>query len=416
MRLEFVVGLQAALILCSPNLVSCDDTIHCAERRPNDVHGVLRCLIDQKHISRAPPYTVNVNVSVRTLSITSPDDTSLDYVFHMIVTEKYIDTRLRFKVYQAGRYHHGLNAFPYRNSLWTPKLLPVENDPPSNFPTFWERVTVFPSGEVHFRRRIKVALTCRTTMDIFPFDHPVCKFSLYAAGYRRDQVHLSWDHHAPAFILSEGLSNVNAPPVRVEVASCSIEEQATYNAACIKASTILARDHIVYWVTLYVPSIVLVTSAFMTFWLKATPPRSMIGTTTRLTYISTTNNLRNQLSSVSSLVSLNVWDSVSIIIIYFCILEFIFTDYLGRHPRAYEKEDEKFLEEASARSSLTFCDKMILYLRRPNAKIANDIDVFCRIAVPLVYLKFLIGYFVANHSVFAEDVERTLKAYKDFMD
>lgn len=90
--------------------------------------------------------------------------------------------------------------------------------------------------------------------------------------------------------------------------------------------------------------------------------------------------------------------------------------FLRSHPRPHEKEDAKFLEEASARSNLTFCDKWTLYLRKPNAKIANDIDVFCRIAVPLMYLKFLIGFFVANHSVFAEDLDRTLKAYKDFMD
>ena len=65
---------------------------------------------------------------------------------------------------------------------------------------------------------------------------------------------------------------------------------------------------------------------------------------------------------------------------------------------------------------MTFCDKMILFLRKPNAKIANEIDVFCRIAVPMVYLKFVIGYFVANHSVFAKNVDRGLKEFHELMD
>ena len=100
MQQEITVGLRVLLTLLLATRVLCQ--IQCAEKRPNDVHGVLRCLMDQKYITQAPPYTVNVNVSVRTLSITSPDDTSLDYVFHVLVTEKYIDSRLRFRVYQPG--------------------------------------------------------------------------------------------------------------------------------------------------------------------------------------------------------------------------------------------------------------------------------------------------------------------------
>lgn len=43
-----------------------------------------------------------VNVSVHALSISSPDETSLQYEFQVIITQKYVDPRLQFKPYRGG--------------------------------------------------------------------------------------------------------------------------------------------------------------------------------------------------------------------------------------------------------------------------------------------------------------------------
>ncbi|OQR66842.1 glutamate-gated chloride channel-like [Tropilaelaps mercedesae] len=48
---------------------------------------------------------------------------------------------------------------------------------------------------------------------------------------------------------------------------------------------LFTRDRSVYWVTIFIPGFVMVTSAFMSFWLsvRAAPPRAMIEPTHRLT-------------------------------------------------------------------------------------------------------------------------------------
>ncbi|OQR73524.1 glycine receptor subunit alpha-4-like [Tropilaelaps mercedesae] len=359
---------------------------------------------------------LQINVSVDTISISSPDETSLSYNFHVVITHKYVDPRLRFKPYLTGCYHSGLNVYPYLNSLWTPLVLPIECDLSLSQPVQLDRITIFPNGEVHYRKRMKLPLVCRSTMELFPFDNPVCTFTLYAHGYRKDQVQLHWDMLAPAYRLSNGISNFNVHPMLTDVVSCSLEELSIYNVACIKAKTVFTRERTVYWVTHWIPTFVLVTSAFMTFWFKHAPPRCMIGTTTRLKYITTTNSLRNQLPSSSDLVAMNVWDAVSQILIYFCLVEYIFVDYLNRHPREHEDDDKEFLDEAFQREELTFCDRWALYLRRPNARIANDVDIVCRTTMPIIYFKFVIAYFIAHESIMSKDVRHSLREFENLMD
>lgn len=102
--------------------------------------------------------------------------------------------------------------------------------------------------------------------------------------------------------------------------------------SCQKVELKFSRDDSFYFSTVFIPSIILVTSSFITFWLEwnAVPARVMIGVTTMLNFFTTSNSFRSTLPVVSNLAAMNLWDSVCMFFIYVSLLEFVAVNYVGR--------------------------------------------------------------------------------------
>jgi len=61
------------------------------------------------------------------------------------------------------------------------------------------------------------------------------------------------------------------------------------NYSCLRVELVFNRDGAFYFTTVFIPDIILVTSAFITFWLEwnAVPARVMLGVTTMLNFFTT---------------------------------------------------------------------------------------------------------------------------------
>lgn len=112
------------------------------------------------------------------------------------------------------------------------------------------------------------------------------------------------------------------------------------NFSCLHVLLVFTRDKNFYFSTVFVPAIILVASAFISFWLDkgVVPARVMIGVTTMLSFCTTTNNFRSSLPVVSNLTAMNLWDGVCMFFIYSSLLEFVVVNYLYRKPRNEEPE------------------------------------------------------------------------------
>ncbi|OQR66841.1 glutamate-gated chloride channel-like [Tropilaelaps mercedesae] len=205
----------------------------CVQGDDDDL-GVLDCLMKNYDLLQRPQGMTTVNLSMMTWSVSSPDETSFKYEFQVELSHRYVDERLRFAPSNASN-RRGVNAWYHMSQIWRPFITIIENEKSPNFNSDTETMTVYPSGLVEFVRQITIDLTCRTVLERFPFDNPVCFATIIASGYDRSEVELRWMNETqnvtqPSTVL------YNAYPRRSTLGACMPEEANTYNAACLKVA------------------------------------------------------------------------------------------------------------------------------------------------------------------------------------
>ncbi|XP_046385948.1 glutamate-gated chloride channel isoform X15 [Ischnura elegans] len=328
-----------------------------------------------------PPVTgtLTVNMSVLLLSLASPDESSLKYEVEFLLQQQWFDPRLKYS--NASRYEY-LNAIHHHEDVWLPDTYFIMHgdfkDPliPVHF-----ALRIFRNGTVNYLMRRHLILSCQGSLNIFPFDDPLCSFAMESISYEQTAVTYVWKNDEDTLRKSPSLTTLNAYLIRNQTIPCStksswregdysidkeeeggkeedddneiegseskewrdyqeggkcslcqrrFEEQGNYS--CLKVDLIFTRDRAFYFTTVFIPGIILVTSSFITFWLEwnAVPARVMIGVTTMLNFFTTSNGFRSTLPVVSNLTAMNVWDGVCMCFIYASLLEFVAVNYVGR--------------------------------------------------------------------------------------
>ncbi|XP_046385844.1 pH-sensitive chloride channel 2 isoform X3 [Ischnura elegans] len=323
--------------------------------------------------------TLTVNMSVLLLSLASPDESSLKYEVEFLLQQQWFDPRLKYS--NASRYEY-LNAIHHHEDVWLPDTYFIMHgdfkDPliPVHF-----ALRIFRNGTVNYLMRRHLILSCQGSLNIFPFDDPLCSFAMESISYEQTAVTYVWKNDEDTLRKSPSLTTLNAYLIRNQTIPCStksswregdysidkeeeggkeedddneiegseskewrdyqeggkcslcqrrFEEQGNYS--CLKVDLIFTRDRAFYFTTVFIPGIILVTSSFITFWLEwnAVPARVMIGVTTMLNFFTTSNGFRSTLPVVSNLTAMNVWDGVCMCFIYASLLEFVAVNYVGR--------------------------------------------------------------------------------------
>ncbi|XP_038220166.1 glutamate-gated chloride channel isoform X30 [Colias croceus] len=298
---------------------------------------------------------LTVNVSVLLLSLASPDESSLKYEVEFLLQQQWYDPRLR---YSNQSHYDYLNAIHHHEDIWLPDTYFIMHgdfkDPiiPMHF-----ALRIYRNGTINYLMRRHLILSCQGSLNIFPFDDPLCSFALESISYEQSAITYVWKNDEDTLRKSPSLTTLNAYLIQNQTIPCPIkaswradgislyeddeeltcnlcqrrfEEQGNYS--CLKVDLIFTRDRAFYFTTVFIPGIILVTSSFITFWLEwnAVPARSMIGVTTMLNFFTTSNGFRSTLPVVSNLTAMNVWDGVCMCFIYASLLEFVCVNYVGR--------------------------------------------------------------------------------------
>ncbi|XP_046385906.1 glutamate-gated chloride channel isoform X10 [Ischnura elegans] len=279
-----------------------------------------------------PPVTgtLTVNMSVLLLSLASPDESSLKYEVEFLLQQQWFDPRLKYS--NASRYEY-LNAIHHHEDVWLPDTYFIMHgdfkDPliPVHF-----ALRIFRNGTVNYLMRRHLILSCQGSLNIFPFDDPLCSFAMESISYEQTAVTYVWKNDEDTLRKSPSLTTLNAYLIRNQTIPCSTKSSWRGNYSCLKVDLIFTRDRAFYFTTVFIPGIILVTSSFITFWLEwnAVPARVMIGVTTMLNFFTTSNGFRSTLPVVSNLTAMNVWDGVCMCFIYASLLEFVAVNYVGR--------------------------------------------------------------------------------------
>ncbi|KAL7046804.1 hypothetical protein ACKWTF_002715 [Chironomus riparius] len=322
---------------------------------------------------------------------------------------------------------------------------------------------IYRNGTINYLMRRHLILSCQGRLNIFPFDDPLCSFSVESISYEESSITYVWKNDEDTLRKSPSLTTLNAYLIRNKTDDCDVKGTWRGNYSCLKVELTFTRDRAFYFTTVFIPGIILVTSSFITFWLEwnAVPARVMIGVTTMLNFFTTSNGFRSTLPVVSNLTAMNIWDGVCMCFIYASLLEFVCVNYVGRkrplHNVVYRPGEnpvtqrlpavlsrfgmilasplgEKKREQAPAsggsgvqeRNEIVACtscgnngspcthsanngcatETCFVQMRKKEPphpiRVAKTIDVIARITFPLAYAVFLIIFF-AHKKFFAND-------------
>ncbi|XP_045116210.1 glycine receptor subunit alpha-4-like isoform X4 [Portunus trituberculatus] len=286
---------------------------------------------------------VRVNVSVLLLSLSSPDESSLNYEVEFLLNQQWQDPRLKHD--DNGRYDY-LSGMHHLDDIWLPDTYFIMRGEFKHNLSHTIALKIYRGGRVSYSVRRYLILSCEGDLNQFPFDDPFCTFSMESISYEQKDLTYLWlnntaSDNGKSLAKSNQLRSLNAYMImnRTEICEDSFFWRGNYS--CLRVYLQFSRDDAFYFSTVFFPGIVLVTSSFITFWLEwnAVPARVMIGVTTMLNFFTTSNSFRGSLPVVSNLHAMNVWDSVCMFFIYVSLLEFVVVNYVGRkrpkHNMAY---------------------------------------------------------------------------------
>ncbi|KAG8299329.1 hypothetical protein J6590_103723, partial [Homalodisca vitripennis] len=198
---------------------------------------------------------------------------------------------------------------------------------------------------------MKVTLQCVMNLQKFPFDSQKCPLIMESWNYNASQLVLMWEDDSPVTVDSHlQLPEYSLEGVIINSTTAKYWWQKTsnmnqhlngfYGKAAGNFSTLsvhfaLQRQYGFYIMDYYVPSILIVVVSWVTFWLDAnsTPGRTVLGTSTLLTFITLSRNIGSSLPKVSYIKSSEIWFIGCTGFIFSSLTEFAFVNIIWRRKK-----------------------------------------------------------------------------------
>ncbi|XP_044762508.1 glutamate-gated chloride channel isoform X8 [Coccinella septempunctata] len=409
----------AAILLVTRQTEALSDIFEEGKSDKEILDNLLKATRYDKRLLPPVQGTLTVNISVLLLSLASPDESSLKYEVEFLLQQQWYDPRLRYS--NQSRYEF-LNAIHHHNDIWLPDTYFIMHGDfkhpliPMHF-----ALRIYRNGSVNYLMRRHLILSCQGSLNIFPFDDPVCSFSMESISYEINTIEYVWKNDEDVLRKSTSLKTLNAYLIANKTIECPVKSSWRGNYSCLEVDLTFTRDRSFYFTTVFIPGIILVTSSFITFWLEwnAVPARVMIGVTTMLNFFTTSNGFRSTLPVVSNLTAMNVWDGVCMCFIYASLLEFVCVNYVGRkrplHNVVYIPGENPVTQGDRKRSSRipnemvactncgpspcthtasNSCPSEVRKKEPPHPiRVAKTIDVIARVTFPTAYAVFLVFFF-----------------------
>uniref|UniRef100_A0A914HZG7 Uncharacterized protein n=1 Tax=Globodera rostochiensis TaxID=31243 RepID=A0A914HZG7_GLORO len=225
---------------------------------------------------------------------------------------------------------------PFAERIWTPDLYFLN----AKFAYLQEVTTpnfmlvIYPDGLVFKTLRIDVTLSCNMDLQLFPFDRQECPMAIQSYAYVESLVNLSWHVDPPYYPITTNpelkLNDMVITGMRFERCTSPYTMFRGNGVwSCLRGYIVMKRLVLFHLIQTYIPSAMLVSISWMTFWLdpRASPARISLTITSLLTLTTMSNGARQDLPQVSYIKAMDIWQTFSQALIFLVLLEYSFVSY-----------------------------------------------------------------------------------------
>ncbi|CAG9865512.1 unnamed protein product [Phyllotreta striolata] len=323
-----------AINTAKPVLDECPDLSNISNLDKSTQEEFTQILTDSCRYDRyikPPDKRVVVNFRFDMTHVESADH--LQMKAHILVQMRYRDERLSYKAVSPAR-EIIMGEEALRNRIWVPHLI-LSNEKESTLMGLSAKdvfVRIFPDGEVVYAYRMSTLFFCWMNLKKFPFDYQVCDLTWVSWAYNATDMLLKWEEDTP-FVIA---NNLHLTEFVLE--DKWTEEGLSGNYSGITFKLKLRREVGYYIMDYFLPSILLVCTSWVTFWLQAdaAPPRVTLGASTMLSFITLQGGLSKNLPKVSYIKASEIWFLACASFIFFSLAEFAFVNVIWRRKKKVE--------------------------------------------------------------------------------
>ncbi|KAI4456334.1 neurotransmitter gated ion channel [Holotrichia oblita] len=293
------------------------------------------------------PLQVDLQIDVRHIEAAD----QLQLRVHLHVQYSYLDERLRYEDLSPRR-GHMLGEEALKSRIWVPHLI-ITNERDVSIMGFEGKdvyISISPKGEVIYSYRLSATIYCWMDLKKFPFDEQICQLNFQSWTYNASQLILKWEEPDPVKVASPlhltefSLEDFNTIE---STKPAPIKGGFSGNFSTLTFRFNIAREVGYYIIDYFIPSIMLVSTSWVTFWLQAdnTAPRVTLGTSTMLSFITLASGQTKTLPKVSYIKVSEVWFLGCSLFIFASMVEFAFVNIIWRRRKKVElkKVNSKYI-------------------------------------------------------------------------
>ncbi|XP_072173895.1 glycine receptor subunit alpha-3-like [Diadema setosum] len=289
---------------------------------------MVRCEYDDSYNKKIRPFDegppVDIKLGVYIESLGAIREATMEFSLTMYFREEWVDPRLAhnktepvFYVASAG------------DILWSPDLffLYEKNGREHDVTLPNVVIKVFPDGWVFRSTRLSITAACYMDLHRFPFDAQIC--TLNAMSYSYPITHLQLYIGDDDVDVEPGLSIPSFKMTKIETKNITVP-YSTGNFSLAVVQFHFQRQMQSFLLTVYIPSILLVTVAWLSFCIdaQAAPARVSLGITTVLTITTMTAGIQESLPVVTYAKAIDIWLAACLVFVFVALLEYALANYL----------------------------------------------------------------------------------------
>ncbi|XP_064616930.1 glycine receptor subunit alpha-2-like [Liolophura sinensis] len=293
----------------------------------------------------------------------------------------------------------------YHDKIWVPDLF-FPNEKGStrhDVTTPNQMVILYPNGTVFHSARYTIRLACPMNLTRFPLDNQVCSLKIESLSHVIDEMKLVWFERdaietAPDIVLPQfelyGHNIVNCTSSYI-----------SGDFTCLEAKFYLVRRFGFYLVQIYVPSTLIVTLSWVSFWINhdAVPARISLGVLTVLSMTTQSIGLI-AMPKVTYITAIDLWIAICVCFVFSSTLEFAFVNTLARRDVRLSFRRGPLSEQNHRDIPSDDTHKMIMIANgrppppcrslsfRRHRSMAKRLDKIARVAFPLTFIIFNVFY------------------------
>ncbi|XP_072036260.1 glycine receptor subunit alpha-2-like isoform X2 [Amphiura filiformis] len=272
-----------------------------------------------------PPTTVSLIVFME--SIGPLEERTMDFSSSFYTAMDWVDTRLTY----TGEKYIILKGDDIQK-FWIPDVFFMYEKEGQHHDIIQanQMLKILPDGKCRYVVRVSLTTVCRMLLQRFPFDTQTCSIHMFSFAYSSLDILLditdnSVAVHPDIIVARYDLTNVSTKTYYLQF---EIMTNNTWSGAAI---TFTFKRHLqAYILTVYIPSILLVTISWMSFWIDAhaAPARITLGITTVLTATTMTASMQDSFPDATGAKAVDIWMAACLIFVFLSLIEYAMTNYL----------------------------------------------------------------------------------------